>query len=59
MHKKQNAEDNSDDKEQEGNTLPSELLGKKKIIKHSSSFKNQRSDNQTLCQKTKHPVIVR
>ena len=38
VNKKQDAEENPEKKYQKGNSLPSEILGKKKIIKHNSPF---------------------
>ena len=38
VHEEQDPEKQTDEQQQKGNSFPSEVLGKQKIVKHSSSF---------------------
>ena len=50
MREEKDSKYKSYQKNQSGNSLPSEILGKQKIIKHTISFKYPESEIQTVCQ---------
>ena len=60
VDKEKHTENNAQCKNQEGNSLPSEMLGKQKIVKHNNSinsFQLSISNSLPVCCKTKHPAI--